>query len=66
MIIAGTDFDPSVGHSDKRFGKIIIAETASAKHGAGAGAVGAVNQRMAAWFGGRLHHYKSPVRLMGY
>jgi len=32
------------------FGKIIIAETACAKHGAGAGAVGAVNQSMAAWF----------------
>src|SRR5579864_833485 len=49
MVIAGADFDPGVGDANERLGEVVVAEAASAKHGARAGAVGAVNQSVTAW-----------------
>ncbi len=47
MIIAGTDFDPSVGDADQRLGEITIAQACGAEHGACGRAVGAVGERAA-------------------
>ena len=42
VIVAGTDFDPGIGHADERSREVIILEAGGAKHGACTHAVRAV------------------------
>jgi len=60
VVVAGTNFDPGIGYADQRLSEVFIAKAASAQHGARAGAAGAINQSMAAWFWGRLRHCEFP------
>jgi len=60
VVIAGADLNPCVGHADERLGEVLIAKPGGAQHGASAGAIGTVNQSVAAWFWRRLSHFKSP------
>src|SRR6266568_3349935 len=48
VIIAGADFNPSVGHTDERAREVIIPKAGGAQHGARAGAMRSIQEQMAA------------------
>jgi hypothetical protein len=55
VVIARADFDPRVRHADQRLFEIIVLQSGSAQHGAGASAVGAADEGLTAklckWIG---------------
>src|SRR5439155_27208962 len=56
VIVAGTNLDPGICHTNERLFEVIILEAAGAKHGARARTVCAINQSPAARFGQRVAH----------
>jgi hypothetical protein len=50
MVVAGSDFDPGVGHADQRSLEIVIFEAAGAQHGARSSAIRPVDEGMASRF----------------
>src|SRR5262249_11208271 len=50
VVVAGPDFNPGVGDADQRLAEVFVFEARGAQHRARAGAMGALNQSVAAQF----------------
>ena len=60
VIVAGTDFDPGVGHADQGLAEILVTKAGGSKHGASGRTMRSVGESVTARFGRRIAHYRVP------